>query len=129
MYSKTLTFTTTQLNTHNVQSGTIAIYNSPSGIVGGSKPYYSFPRAMQFKNTTGATVKIGLIDSDQQMSEYQKSAANFSLVSVANNDIWYASNLFPLPKSKYMLVQCASGIVSADLNIDFMLFGALGAGA
>jgi hypothetical protein len=129
MYSKTLTFTSANLNSHNIQSGTIAILNSPSGIVSGSKPYYSFPRAMQFKNSTGATVKIGLIDSDQQMTEYGKSATNFDLVSVANGDIWYANNLFPLPKSKYMLVQCASGTVSANLNVDFMLYGALGNGA
>jgi hypothetical protein len=129
MYSKTLSFSIANLNTKVVQSGTIAIVNSPSGMIGGTTSYFSFPRAMQFKNTTGQTIKIGLIDSDQQMTEYGKSVANFNLVSIANNDIWYANNLFPLPKSKYLLVQCPSGTVSAGLNIDFMLYGALGNGA
>jgi hypothetical protein len=129
MYSKTLNFTSVNLNTHNVQSGTIAITVISSGLIGAPSVRSTFPRAMQFKNSTGATIKIGLIDSDQQMNEYQQSAANFNLVSVANGDIWYANNLFPLPKSKYLLVQCASGTVTSALNVDFMLYGSLGNGA
>lgn len=122
MYSKTLTFSTTALNTNVIQSGTIAMQFVPSGIIGGSAPHNKYPRAMQFKNSTGQAVKIGLIDSDSQMAEYQADSSKFDLVSIANGDIWYANNLFPLPRVKYVLVQCPSGIVSANLNIDFMMF-------
>lgn len=122
MYSKTISITTTALDTHQVQSGTIPIYFSPSGVVGGSSPYYSYPKAMQFKNGTGQLVKIGFIDNDEQLAEYHADSTNFDLMSVDNGDIWYANNLFPFPRFKYLLVQCPTGSTTAALDVDFMLF-------
>jgi len=122
MYSKTITFSQAALNTTDVQSGNISMLFTPSGIVGGSMPNYKYPRGMQFKNSTGQAIKIGLIDSDQQLAEYHADNSNFDLVSVANGDSWTINNLFPLPRSKYILVQCPTGSSSAALDVDFIMF-------
>ena len=122
MYSKTISFSQAALDTNAVQSGIIPMRFDPSGTIGGSDPHYKFPRAMQFKNSTGQAIKIGLISTDEQLAEYHADNTNFDLVSIANDDIWYANNVFPLPKSKHLLVQCPSGATSAALDIDFMMF-------
>jgi len=122
MYSKKLSFTTTQLNTHNVQSGVIPITMAPSGIVGGPKPYLMYPRAMQILNTTGQTINFGLLDSDAQFVEYQASTTNFQLVPINNNGSWTVNTLYPLPRSKHLLVQCPSGTVTTGLDVHFMSY-------
>lgn len=122
MYSKTLTFTSANLNAHGVLSGTVPIYYMSSGMVGGGQTKTMFPRVMQFTNGTGQSVSIGLIRDDSQMAEYQKSSANFTLIPIANGVTWDMSKLMPMPLSTYILVQCPSGSTSNDLVISFMNF-------
>ena len=122
MYSKKLSFTTAQLNTGAIQSGTVAILMSPSGLVGGPQPYWMYPRTMRIVNGTGQQISFGLIASDSQFVEYQASAANFALIPIANSYAWTPDMLQPLPRTKYMLVQ-GSGTVSAGLDVYFMNYG------
>jgi hypothetical protein len=125
MYSKKLTFTTTQLNLNNIQSGLVPILMNPSGLVGGSSPYYMYPRTMRFVNNTGAQINFGLIANDSQFVEYQQTPANFALIPVANGYTWTPDMLQPLPSTKYLFIQ-GSGIITSGLDVYFMNYASQG---
>jgi hypothetical protein len=121
MYSKKLSFSTTQLSSNVVQSGQIPITITQPGLNNWTTTHDMYPRAMSFKNSTGQTIKFGLIDSAAQMIEYQNDVTNFELIAVANGDTWKNTDLYPLPLSKFLLVQ-SSGSITNALDVYFMNF-------
>lgn len=122
MYSKKISFSTAQLNAHNVNSGTVPITFVSSGLVGGAQYRDLYPRSLYFKNGTGQSISFGLLDNDTQAAEYNVSSTNFDLIPVANGDAWVYTNINPLPHTKYVIVQCPSGSTSAALDMYFLNF-------
>lgn len=119
MINKNFTISSTSIN-----SGVVIEVDTQLNIttnktpLGNQETIKYFPKSIQFRNITGATLGINILSSDDEYKAYQADPTNYDLFSLSNNQLMMFNAVNLLPPAYKILVKSLGGTASASFIIE-----------
>lgn len=118
MKNKVFTVTQTNLNTHNVISNTTVISGVPAFYQNDTRITYEYPRRIQFINKSGQDVKVNILSSPKEETDYTADATNYQFFTIPSATVFNMGSAENLPNAYKILTQLPSATASGDFIIE-----------